>query len=251
MKKNFKFASIALVALLASCNGSTITKDKATEVAKGITKYQADNASDLYKDGIHLVLNSKTTEGKDYTTTKTEFWVNEGSHFLHMVSVTEQSEEGKTSSNKTEAYFGQIDSKFYSINAVEKKYVEYNSLSVFEIAYKTACTAAMAVFNVYASGTALEANIATDTNEDNPFIYKSKGEGHLYIESNESEKDEEKNTSEKGRSVYIFDNYRFVSLSINLEEVEEDIKTITVGSIKVDYKVSAKMPSLNGLTKNN
>lgn len=67
--------------------------------------------------------------------------------------------------------------------------------------------------------------------EGETITYKSKGDGHIFVESKTSDE----------TTTIIFENNRFVSYSVNDKDSYE--------KCNIDYNAKASMPSLNGYTK--
>lgn len=249
MKKNFtKYAGIAMVALLTACNGSAVTKEEAAKVAKGITTHQKEDEN-LYKQ-FHIVTKETTydKDGKAYNTTS-EVWVNTDKHFIHLKS-EELTDDYKI--EKSEGYMGEIDSKYYSIDMGKKEYTQFESLTAFEVIYKSTVSGSAFLLGMMGSGEYLETMVASakdePTEEDPVFEFKSKGEGHLYLKVTEKSKDEESGADITEESVIIFNNYVLASVEgeVTNSKAKEECEK---GRMTVDYNVSVNMPSLNGLTK--
>lgn len=223
MKKNYKILGcLSLAVLLTACNGADITKEEAKTKANDIVTYQTNHGDELYKDGIHYKAEGKDDDGKTMTE---EYWYNSDSKYLHYISKS-------TSSNSTtevEFYYGMIDSKYYSIDVKKKEYTEYSNETTYKLAFMipVATVTGMMTFG----STALTGLVNKDAEEGETITYKSKGDGHIFVESKTSDE----------TTTIIFENNRFVSYSVNDKDSYE--------KCNIDYNAKASMPSLNGYTK--
>lgn len=248
MKKNFtKYAGIAMVALLTACNGSTITKEEAAKVARGITEHQVKDEN-LYKT-FHMVskISGFDDNGKAANII-TEVWFDAKNDFIHVK--LETPDENNEKIIKSEAYMGKIGEKYYSIDMGEKQYTEFENKSQFDIVFTQVSSSTRGQLVSTGSGAMLEmmiANTSDDPKEGEEVVeFKSKGEGHLYVCATKTEKDDDTEITTK--AVMIFDNYVLSSAETTITDKKDSKNNLTT-SAKVDYNVNAKMPSLNGLTK--
>lgn len=218
MKKNYKILGcLSLAVLLTACNGSAITKEEAKTKANDIITYQANHNDELYKDGIHYKFESKS----DNKTVTEEYWYNSSSKYLHYVTKS-------TSSNSTtevEVYLGMIDSKYYSMDAKKKEYTEYSSELLYNAVFLV--PVAKVTAGMTFGSTTLTALVNKDAAEGETITYKSKGDGHIFVESK---------TADSSTTI-IYENNRFVSYKDGSS------------TYNFDYNAKASMPSLNGYTK--
>lgn len=225
MKKNYKILGcLSLAVLLTACNGADITKEEAKTKANDIVTYQTKHGDELYKDGIHY-----KAEGKDDTgaTMTEEYWYNSNSKYLHYTSKSCNA----NTTTEVEFYYGMIDSKYYSIDVKKKEYTEYSNETTYKLAFMIP-VAAVTGLMTYGS-TVLTDLVNTDAEEGETITYKSKGDGHIFVEYVSDE-----------TTTIIFENNRFVSYSSYSNIVKDSYE-----KCNFDYNVKASMPSLNGYTK--
>lgn len=234
MKKSYKILScLSLAVVLTACNGSTITKEEAKTRVDEIVSYQAKNNTDLYKDGINFTSNTKFNNGN---VSKLEVQYKSGDNYLYYKSYAKTTTDNSSKETTEEGYMGMIDDKYYSLDVVKKTYTEMNKIA-FDIAYAAAATLRLAQFYSFGSPVSLAAVISTES-EGSQYTYKSKGEGHIYVNI-VTEKDDSKEND-----TYIFDNNRFVSYEESLSGDKGGKATL-----KASYNVSPRKLSLSGYTK--
>lgn len=246
MKNRLKRALVFVCAalLITGCDGSVITKDQANQRSADISTYQEQNAENLYSNGIYLKINSSTQslfEKEYYEKTTNDIWIAE--NYFHKKTTT-TIRRGQTDSEfkkEQEVYLGKIHKQYYYVNTVAKEYYDFiKSVSRMNEIIDRAKNSYTWALSVERINELLET--FPDNNEfadGNSGALKSKGDGSLYIESN--------NYDEKDKcfsyKTLIFDNYLFSS---SKEETKYEDKTFR-RDISAKYHVNTRMPGIIGM----
>ena len=240
-----KTMTIAFVVLLATgCNGSEITKDQANQRMTDIANYQEQNAENLYSKGIYLKLNSNTQLLSDknyYEKNTNEIWIAENYFHKKSTTIKRNGQSDSEFKKEEEVYFGKIHKQYYYVNTVAKEYYDFiKSVSRMNEIIDRAKNSYTWALSVERINELLET--FPDNNEfadGNSGALQSKGDGSLYIESN--------NYDEKDKcfsyKTLIFDNYLFSS-SKEEKKYEDGIYSV---EISAKYHVDPKMPGIIGM----
>lgn len=246
MKNRLKRALVFVCAalLITGCDGSVITKDQANQRSADISTYQEQNAENLYSNGIYLKINSSTQslfEKEYYEKTTNEIWIAENYFHKKTTTTIRRGQNDSEFKKEQEVYFGKIHKQYYYVDTVAKEYYDFiKSVSRMNEIIDRAKNSYTWALSVERINELLET--FPDNNEfadGNSGALKSKGDGSLYIESN--------NYDEKDKcfsyKTLIFDNYLFSS-SKEEKKYEDGIYSV---EISAKYHVDPKMPGIIGM----
>lgn len=246
MKNGLKRALVFVCAalLITGCDGSVITKDQANQRSADISTYQEQNAENLYSNGIYLKINSSTQslfEKEYYEKTTNEIWIAENYFHKKTTTTIRRGQNDSEFKKEQEVYFGKIHKQYYYVDTVAKEYYDFiKSVSRMNEIIDRAKNSYTWALSVERINELLET--FPDNNEfadGNSGALKSKGDGSLYIESN--------NYDEKDKcfsyKTLIFDNYLFSS-SKEEKKYEDGIYSV---EISAKYHVDPKMPGIIGM----
>lgn len=246
MKNGLKRALVFVCAalLITGCDGSVITKDQANQRSADISTYQEQNAENLYSNGIYLKINSSTQslfEKEYYEKTTNEIWIAENYFHKKTTTTIRRGQNDSEFKKEEEVYFGKIHKQYYYVDTVAKEYYDFiKSVSRMNEIIDRAKNSYTWALSVERINELLET--FPDNNEfadGNSGALKSKGDGSLYIESN--------NYDEKDKcfsyKTLIFDNYLFSS-SKEEKKYEDGIYSV---EISAKYHVDPKMPGIIGM----
>lgn len=237
-------AFTCVVLLITGCNGNVITKDQANQRMADIANYQEQNAENLYSKGIYLKLNSNTQLLSDknyYEKTTNEIWIAENYFHKKSTTIKRNGQSDSEFKKEQEVYYGKIHKQYYYVDTVAKAYYDFiKSVSRMNKIIDRAKNSYIWALSVERINELLET--FPDDNEfvdGNSGVLKSKGDGSLYIESNNY--DEKDNCF--SYKTLIFDNYRFSS-SKKEKKYEDGIYSV---EISAKYYVKTKMPGIIGM----
>lgn len=246
MKNGLKRALVFVCAalLITGCDGSVITKNQANQRSADISTYQEQNAENLYSNGIYLKINSSTQslfEKEYYEKTTNEIWIAENYFHKKTTTTIRRGQNDSEFKKEQEVYFGKIHKQYYYVDTVAKEYYDFiKSVSRMNEIIDRAKNSYTWALSVERINELLET--FPDNNEfadGNSGALKSKGDGSLYIESN--------NYDEKDKcfsyKTLIFDNYLFSS-SKEEKKYEDGIYSV---EISAKYHVDPKMPGIIGM----
>ena len=237
-------AFTCVVLLITGCNGNVITKDQANQRMTDIANYQEQNAENLYSKGIYLKLNSSRQslfEKEYYEKRISEIWIAENYFHKKSTTIVRRGQTDSEFKKEQEVYFGKIHKQYYYVDTVAKEYYDFiKSVSRMNEIIDRAKKSYIWALSVERINELLET--FPDNNEfadGNSGALKSKGDGSLYIESN--------NYDEKDKcfsyKALIFDNYLFSS-SKEEKKYEDGIYSV---EISAKYHVDPKMPGIIGM----
>lgn len=242
LKRALVFVCAAL--LITGCDGSVITKDQANQRSADISTYQEQNAENLYSNGIYLKINSSTQslfEKEYYEKATNEIWIAENYFHKKTTTTIRRGQNDSEFKKEQEVYLGKIHKQYYYVDTVAKEYYDFiKSVSRMNEIIDRAKNSYTWALSVERINELLET--FPDNNEfadGNSGALKSKGDGSLYIESN--------NYDEKDKcfsyKTLIFDNYLFSS-SKEEKKYEDGIYSV---EISAKYHVDPKMPGIIGM----
>lgn len=252
MKKNLKaILGLSFVTLLSSCSGTAITVENAKEKVEKIITFQSENLREIINKGYEVSMTVKETDNKNNVEATIKYYCDEENYIERIVAKAKVKSPLVSSTVNMDMYMGEMEidgwKSFYYVENNTKTYSDTKWGMYYEAMREISSYSNM-IETILISQTSLLRSI--DWDDVDNFTFKSKGEGHLYIESQESIKEEHNDDKMevKSKEIVEFEDNLLKSFTTTMSgtNTSDGITNKTAMDVKIDVKwgCSLSMPDI-------